>query len=89
MEETKGPRSTPLEFGSLGGRCASVGALPTKGNIAKRVPAFDVGYAIRGASEDSDVHALLHCPLASTIWEGCKVDNRFWDVNVRTTMDCF
>ncbi|KAJ8445113.1 hypothetical protein Cgig2_029485 [Carnegiea gigantea] len=59
------------------------------GNIAKRVPAFDMGCAICGASEDSDVHALLHCPLARTIWEGSKVDSRFWDVNVRTMVDCF
>ena len=82
-----GPQSTP-RIQVFGWR-VRLGALPTKGNIAKRVLVFDMGCAICGASEDFDVHALLHCPLARTIWEGSKVDSRFWDVNVRTMVDCF
>jgi len=29
-------------------------------------------YSICGAVKEIDVHALFHCPLASSIWEGTK-----------------
>ncbi|KAJ8425866.1 hypothetical protein Cgig2_028211 [Carnegiea gigantea] len=39
-------------------------------NIAKRVPSFVMSCAICGATEESDVHVLLECPLAVVIWVG-------------------
>ncbi|KAJ8433730.1 hypothetical protein Cgig2_019798 [Carnegiea gigantea] len=83
------PNSSKELWRKLWGLEVCLGALPTECNIAKRVLDFNIGCAICGASEDSDVHALLHCPLARMIREGSKVDSRFWHVNVRTMVDCF
>ncbi|KAJ8427152.1 hypothetical protein Cgig2_017243 [Carnegiea gigantea] len=63
-------------------------ALPSRLNIAKRVPSFGMSCATCAAAEESDVHVLLECPLAVAIWESSPVERRFWDVKVKLMVDC-
>lgn len=58
------------------------GILPTRLNIAHRVPVVDTKCVVCGACEESNVHALLECPLAIAIWEGSGIDHRFWALRV-------
>ena len=64
------------------------GALPTKANIGKKIPNFNIECEICGCCIESEVHALLHYPLAIQIWEGCRWAHRLWDEQFRTMRDC-
>ena len=63
-------------------------ALPTKANIARRIPKFSMQCAICGAVEESDSHIRLHCPMAMEIWNHSGFDRNLWDNNFPSIMDC-
>ena len=63
--------------------------LPTGFNIAKRISSFNMTCSICNHPEETDVHALLECPMAVHILEGSTVDNRVWTPPFRSMEDCF
>ena len=52
-----------------------VGALPSAYRLGSRIPSFSMCCSMCGASMETDVHALVDCPLASLIWKGSRFDN--------------
>ena len=42
---------------------------------------------ICGAIEESDIHALFLCPLATEVWVGSGFEEMLWDGNVISPMD--
>jgi len=56
----------------------AVGGLATKGNIAHRLRGFPSACELCGFVEDSDAHALLHCPVAVEIWSHSDVAEELW-----------
>ncbi|KAJ8420115.1 LOW QUALITY PROTEIN: hypothetical protein Cgig2_003589 [Carnegiea gigantea] len=49
-----------------------IGALPTSSRLAHRIPNFSMRCNIIGRFEESDLHALVDCPIARAIWESSK-----------------
>ncbi|KAJ8426627.1 hypothetical protein Cgig2_016070 [Carnegiea gigantea] len=43
---------------------------------------------ICGHVEETDTHAVLECPLATQIWQGCALDPSLWGGRFRTLADC-
>ncbi|KAJ8453270.1 hypothetical protein Cgig2_008154 [Carnegiea gigantea] len=50
-------------------------ALLTAGRLAKRIPNSAMQCGVCGAVEETDIHALFQCPLASPLWEGTPYFN--------------
>ena len=44
--------------------------------------------SICGHSEETDIHAVLECPLASQIWAGSGLAESLWTSKFRTLSDC-
>ncbi|KAJ8451541.1 hypothetical protein Cgig2_018175 [Carnegiea gigantea] len=80
-----GPRSPPtdkaLHLASLQG--------PSCGNIAMRIPGFNMQCTICGHPEETDLHALFECPLSTSIWEGSELRPESWSSRFRCPLDCF
>ncbi|KAJ8450416.1 hypothetical protein Cgig2_002101 [Carnegiea gigantea] len=53
---------------------AATGILPSALAISRRIPNFSMSYRICGHVEESDIHALLECPIASQIWQDSDFD---------------
>jgi len=64
-----------------------IGAIPTKGNIARRIPGYDMRCGVCGHVEDHEVHALFECQLAGDIWRESSFDSSLWDIGLRSAMD--
>lgn len=45
-------------------------ALPSAHRLGSRIPNFSIHCGICGALEETNVHALVECPLARRVWEG-------------------
>lgn len=43
---------------------------------------------ISGHVEESDIHTLLECPIASQIWQGNDLDELLRTTKYRTLADC-
>ena len=48
------------------------GILLTNSNLARCMPSWNMNCSICGHHEESDMHALLECPLAVQVWEGSQ-----------------
>ena len=69
------------------GRWLATNALASQVTLARRIPSIGMQCEICGATEESDIHALLLCPLATKVWVGSEIEDVLWDDNVTTPMD--
>ncbi|KAJ8440477.1 hypothetical protein Cgig2_013636 [Carnegiea gigantea] len=65
-----------------------VSALPTRAHLSRRLPNFSTACGVCEALEESDLHSLLHCPLAQEIWSGSDFDAKLWNGDFSSVMDC-
>ena len=64
------------------------GALPTKENLAKRIPSQLMNCAICGDLCESEPHILLYCPLAQAVWSTSGFVQTLWQTRFSTMSDC-
>ena len=64
-----------------------VGALPTRGNISRRLSNFDMKCAFCGHLEDSDTHALFECPMAVEVGSVSDFGHNLWRPGLMTAED--
>ena len=69
------------------GRRLCKNALPTCGNLGKRIEAINIGCSICSADVESSAHCIFKCPPAVAIWEASGIDNSLWDLDTERT-DC-
>ncbi|KAJ8421953.1 hypothetical protein Cgig2_004412 [Carnegiea gigantea] len=62
--------------------------LPCTTAIAKRVSSFSMSCSICSHIGETDTHAVLECPLASQVWQGCGIDSSLWASAFHTLADC-
>jgi len=65
------------------------GALPTRYNLKKQIRNFSMECAIYCYTAELKVHVLLHCSLATLIWEDSNWQHQFWKEHFRTMWECF
>ena len=57
-------------------------------NIVGRIPGSSMAYPVCGHAEESDVYAIIECPLAIQIWDRCGLDENLWVLKQRSLRDC-
>jgi len=57
-------------------------------NLARRIQSFDFQCSICGDSADTDIHILLHCPLAFQVWMGSDFPQELWESNFPSVAEC-
>ncbi|KAJ8433977.1 hypothetical protein Cgig2_024682 [Carnegiea gigantea] len=62
--------------------------LPTNSNLARHMPSWNMNCPICGHHEESDMHALLECPLAVQVWGGSQLNCGILDSKFRNMEDC-
>ena len=62
------------------------GALPAGMNITKQISSINMSCNICGCLEGSNVHVLLKCPLAVSIWESSVFYRELWEGWFRTRL---
>ncbi|KAJ8445873.1 LOW QUALITY PROTEIN: hypothetical protein Cgig2_000185 [Carnegiea gigantea] len=67
---------------------ACKGILHSALNISMRLPNFSMACSVCSHPEESDVHVILECPLANSIWEGVCFDMDLTATSFRTLLDC-
>ncbi|KAJ8431505.1 LOW QUALITY PROTEIN: hypothetical protein Cgig2_003254 [Carnegiea gigantea] len=56
---------------------ACKGIIPSTLNISRSIPGFAISCSICGHAEESDIHAILECPLTVHIWDSSPFDETF------------
>ena len=56
----------------------SVGALPTRGNIARRIQGMDVRCPLCDFRVESEMHILFECPAAVEVWQCSPFEFDLW-----------
>lgn len=63
------------------------GALPSAARLAHRIPNFAMKCSVCGAMEETDMHTLFECPLASEVWLGIKFGRAISSANHKSVWD--